>query len=59
MASHIVTVAGVACSVTTVQEAKTVWIAVGKYIEAIIDVTGQSEKAALRNWHNAARYKED
>lgn len=43
--------------VAVYQKSKTVWIAVGEYEGARIEVKGRSEGTALSQWREAARYR--
>lgn len=39
------------------RKSKTVWIAVGEYMGATVEVKGTSENAALKRWREAATYR--
>lgn len=57
MARHIVRVWDEQFEITVVQKAKSVWIAVGTYMEKTVEVQGRSEGSAAAHWHEAARYR--
>ena len=44
------------CEVSTQQTSKTVWVAVGQYMDRTIEEKARSESAALAAWKRAARY---
>lgn len=52
-----VNVWGQVVEVEVVQKSKTVWIAVGYYMEQRIEVKRSSLGAALAGWKDAATYK--
>lgn len=52
-----VNVWGQVVEVEVVQKSKTVWIAVGYYMEQRIEVKRSSPGAALSGWKDAATYK--
>lgn len=54
---HRVKVWGQDVSVTTERRSKTVWIAVGNYMDQRIETKGSSANSALRLWVDAARYR--
>lgn len=39
------------------QKSKSVWIAVGVYMDKTIEVKGSSANSAMSHWSEAARYK--
>jgi len=45
------------CEVTVYQKSKTAWVATGEYMGERIDVTGSSQRTALAQWQEAAKYK--
>ena len=44
-------------SVTVYQKSKSVWEAVGQYMDETIRTTDRSESTALKRWQEAAKYK--
>jgi hypothetical protein len=43
--------------ISVYKKSKTVWIAVGEYMDERIEVKGSSQSAATAHWREAARYK--
>ena len=44
-------------TITVYQKSKSVWEAVGEYMDQRISVTDRSESIAVKRWKEAARYK--
>lgn len=57
MSTRRVEVWGQKYDITVYQESKTVWIAVGDYMEQSIRAQGRSESSAAKHWQEAARYR--
>jgi hypothetical protein len=57
MATHDVTVWGKRYDITAHQKSKTVWIAVGTYLDEQLETQGRTESDAVRKWGAAARYR--
>jgi hypothetical protein len=53
----IVVVWDKSCEITVYQKSKTVWLAVGEYMEEQIETKGSSQRDAVRRWRDGARYK--
>jgi len=43
--------------ITVYQKSKSVWIAVGDYMDQLIEVKGLSPSSAAKSWVAAARYR--
>ena len=56
-ADHTVEVWGKSYTVITHQKSKSVWIAVGEYLDKRIEVEDRSKATAIKRWREAARYK--
>jgi len=54
---HSVNVWGKQYQVSVHQSSKTVWIAVGYYMNARVEAKGRSATSALSAWQEAARYR--
>ena len=54
---HTVEVWGKSYTVITHQKSKSVWIAVGEYMDKRIEVKDRSKATAIKRWREAARYK--
>lgn len=54
---HKVTVWSQSHTVTVYQKSKSVWMAVGDYIDQAIETKGSSAGSALTAWKNAATYR--
>ncbi len=48
---------GLPVEVSVHQSSKSVWVAVGHYMDVRIEVKGRSASAALAGWRKAAEYK--
>jgi len=57
MATHQVTVWGRRYEVTARQKSKTVWIAIGTYMDEWLETQGRTESDAIRKWGAAAHYR--
>ncbi len=57
LGQHTVEVWGKSHTVTTRQESKTVWIAVGVYMRETIRTEGRSKGAAIKRWKERAHSK--
>jgi len=55
--AHEVEVWGAKIEVEVYQKSKSVWIAVGYYMDQRIEVKRASRGAALKGWIEAARYR--
>lgn len=54
---HIVQVWDRPYQITVYQKSKSVWVAVGTYMDQRVEVKGRSESQAIASWRAAARYK--
>jgi hypothetical protein len=57
MAEHVVKVWNRPHTVTVHQKSKSVWVAVGDYMDETIRTEDGAETSALRRWKEAATYK--
>jgi hypothetical protein len=56
---HSVTVHGTPCTLLVYQRSKSVWIAVGFYMDERIETKDSRERAAINRWIAAAALKGD
>jgi hypothetical protein len=56
---HKVTVWSQSQTVAVYQKSKSVWVAVGDYMDQSIETKGSSAGSALTAWKNAATYRGD
>jgi hypothetical protein len=54
---HLVTVHGTPCTLIVYQRSKSVWIAVGYYMDERIETKDSRESTAIRRWIEAAKFK--
>ena len=54
---HPVTVDGTPCTLIVYQRSKSVWIAVGYYMDQRIEIKESREIAAIEHWIEAAKFK--
>ena len=54
---EVVTVWGKSYEITVYQKSKSVWVAVGEYMEERLEVQGRTSSAAARSWQEATRYR--
>ena len=54
---EVVTVWNKDYEITVSQQSKSVWIAVGEYMQERLELKGRSASQAVRAWRGAARYR--
>jgi hypothetical protein len=54
---HAVTVHGTPCTLIVYQRSKSVWIAVGYYMDERIETKHSRESIAIERWIEAAKFK--
>jgi hypothetical protein len=54
---HSVTIHGTPCTLLVYQRSKSVWIAVGFYMDERIETKGSRESAVINRWIEAAKFR--